>query len=96
MRWFWGLLILSLGVVFLAQNIGLWGTVSNAQIVQFWPLMLILFGISLIAKNLRFGWIIIIVSFVLAIMFIHFTLINQSMNNFVVLRVWDPIKNFRR
>lgn len=72
MRWFWGLLIAIIGVIFLGQSLNFWGANQIADLSQFWPLLLILLGIALLARHLRFGWIIILASFILALVFIYF------------------------
>ncbi len=74
MRWFWGLLILSIGVIFLGQNLGLWSNVSAADLLRFWPLILVLFGFTLIVKHLKFGWIIILIAYVAALYLIYYSL----------------------
>lgn len=72
MRWFWGLLIAIIGVIFLGLNLNFWGTNQIADLIQFWPLLLVLLGIALLARHLRFGWIIILASFILALVFIYY------------------------
>ena len=72
MRWFWGLLIAIIGVIFLGQSLNFWGVNQIADLGQFWPLLLILLGIALLVRHLRFGWIIILLSFILALVFIYF------------------------
>ena len=74
MKWFWGLLIVSFGLVFLGQSIGLLNYDQFNQLSQFWPLILILFGIALIVRHLNYGWMIILVSFILCFIFMYFSL----------------------
>lgn len=78
MKWFWGLLILSLGILLLGQNLGYLNTFSGIKLLQFWPLILILFGISLIVKHFKYGWILILISFLLAFAFIYYMASNDK------------------
>jgi len=56
----------------LGQSLNFWGANQIADLGQFWPLLLILLGIALLVRHLRFGWIIILASFILALVFIYF------------------------
>ncbi|GAA4404543.1 hypothetical protein GCM10023187_22030 [Nibrella viscosa] len=44
---FWGIFIITLGILFLGQNIG-WFDIDWGYLAQFWPLLLILAGVNLI------------------------------------------------
>lgn len=72
MRVFWGLLILTFGLIFLGLSFNLWGASQIEELAQFWPLLLILFGISIIVRHLKFGWLIVLLSFLAAILFVYF------------------------
>lgn len=79
MRWFWGLILVIIGLVFLGSNFSWWTNYDVAQIAQFWPLFLILFGISLLARRLSWGWIIIVISFLGAIWFVYYSLSAKNL-----------------
>lgn len=98
MRWFWGLLIVSIGLLILVQNLGFIHNVSTAQLVQFWPLILILFGISLIVKHLKFGWVLVLISFVIAYLFIYYMIVNShNLNSALDLKaLWSSIRKIHR
>jgi hypothetical protein len=62
-RWIWGLIIVFIGVVLLGANLGWWSTTAVLDLWQLWPLILILWGVSLIFKRWSFGWIIVLIAF---------------------------------
>jgi hypothetical protein len=97
MRWFWGLLVLSIGVLLLGQNFNFWGSQNFSELLQYWPLILILFGIALICKHLKVGWIIILFSYFLAFAFIIFIAPNHRTNNLPKIQnIWQSIKDIRK
>lgn len=63
MRWFWGLLLIFFGLIFLGSNAGWWHA-SWQNLWQFWPLLLILWGAALLLRKWRFGWIIVLILFI--------------------------------
>lgn len=63
MRLFFGLLLLGLGLVFLGNNLGWWTETDFSRLGQYWPLLLILYGIAVIVRHWKLGWIIILVTF---------------------------------
>lgn len=69
MRWFWGALIIFVGVVILGVNLGWWALANIGNLWQLWPLILIVIGVSIIFRHFRFGWIVTLVIFILALMF---------------------------
>lgn len=78
MRWFWGLLLAVVGLIFLGQNFNFWGSQQIDQITLFWPLILVLFGIALMTKKSKFNWLIIIVSFIITTLFLYFATLNEN------------------
>lgn len=78
MRWFWGILIIVIGILILGQNFSWW---NNINFIQYWPLLLIIFGIALMVKNLSYGPIIIILSFLLAIGLIVSGVLPKTIKN---------------
>lgn len=90
MKLFWGLLLLSLGLLILATNLNYYNCSNFSDLIKFWPMILILFGITIIFKNFKFGWIIILLAFILALFFIHSLLLgnqNYNINNFYLNRL---------
>lgn len=85
MKFFAGLLILGFGLIFLAHNLGLWPGVSASELLNFWPLALILFSITLLSQHLKFGWIIILISFVVALYLIYIVSHNNFNNIFLTI-----------
>ncbi len=51
LRIFWGLLILFIGIIFLAVNTGLIATDVWTNFILFWPILIVLFGLGLILRN---------------------------------------------
>jgi len=72
MRIFWGSVILLIGLYFLGQNLNWWPSVNLSDLIQFWPILLILFGFSLIARSWHLGWLITLVFFILLIGLTYF------------------------
>ncbi|MCL5407303.1 MAG: toast rack family protein [Patescibacteria group bacterium] len=71
MKWFWGLLIIAIGLIILSINFNLLSSSQVNQLVNFWPIILILFGVSLIFRPWRFGWVIILSVFIFSFLFIY-------------------------
>ena len=64
-RFFWGLFVIFLGLVFLAQAIGFVGGVDAGQFfARFWPVFIIFAGVSMLARG---NWISKIISVILVI-----------------------------
>lgn len=71
MRWFWGLIIVLIGILILGNNLHWWNNAQWQNLWYFWPVLLILFGAGLIVKRWRFGWIINIICLIVAVFFIY-------------------------
>lgn len=83
MKWFWGLLLLIVGTYFLGINLSFWSAQDLVKLVQFWPLLLILYGVSLIARHWKFGWIVILAAFWAAILFVY----NVSFTDYPIVNI---------
>ncbi|OGD62736.1 hypothetical protein A2215_02365 [Candidatus Berkelbacteria bacterium RIFOXYA2_FULL_43_10] len=60
---FWGITILLLGMVFLGVNIGLLPTGIWETLWQFWPLLLVFWGVAILfSRGEKGGWFIAIIS----------------------------------
>lgn len=81
MRVYWGLIVILIGVWLFGENFSWWNHFNLNYIWHFWPLLLILFGIALIVRSLRFGWIIVLLSFVAAVGFIVVFMTNEKLVN---------------
>lgn len=57
MRWFWGILLIFIGLIYLALNLGIIKDFSLWDLFRYWPLVLIILGTSLFFKNSKNGWI---------------------------------------
>lgn len=81
MRWFWGLIIIIIGVIFLGVNLGLWDYVNISNLVELWPLAVILFGLGLMFNKWWWGFIPAILIFIL-VCFGMFYLLKANNINF--------------
>jgi hypothetical protein len=77
MRYFWALLLLSLGLIFLGAEFGYWGYDQVSQIWQFWPLVLVFAGLDLLTKRFRFGGLLMLLAFLLSAGFIYATIFTN-------------------
>ncbi len=71
MKWFWGLLLVIIGVLFLGYNMHWWPDIQWQHLWYFWPWLLIIFGVGLIVKRWRYGWIIISIVLLAGLFFIY-------------------------
>lgn len=71
MRWFWGFLFLILGIIYLGVNLDWWQGADLTFVINLWPVLLILLGLSIISRRWRFGWVVMVVA-VLASFFLIF------------------------
>lgn len=51
MRFFWGLLIAGIGLLYLGQNLGWWGGVVWERFWLLWPIILIALGLRMLIRN---------------------------------------------
>lgn len=73
MRWFWGFLLLLIGLILLGNNLELWHRIDIASLWIYWPLILIILGVSLLVRHWRFGYLIMILIVLASLGFIYFT-----------------------
>lgn len=73
MRWFWGFLLLLLGFVMLGNNLSWWKEVDLGSLWAYWPLLLIIIGVSIITKHWRFNYIVMILIVAASLGFIYYT-----------------------
>lgn len=78
MNFFWALLLFSLGVIFLGAEFNLWGYDEVRELWQFWPLILVFAGLDMITKRLRFGWILMLITFILSAAFIYGVIFTEG------------------
>lgn len=71
MRYFWALTLFVIGSAFLGAEFELWGYDSINKIWQFWPLILVFGGLSLLVKGLKYAWAIMMVFFVASLILIY-------------------------
>ncbi len=77
MRLFWGILFIFFGILAFGTNVNWWNTINWGLIMQYWPVLLILLGLSIIFKPIRWGWFIIII-FVAVVMTTIFDAISNK------------------
>ncbi|MBW6431858.1 hypothetical protein K0A96_01575, partial [Patescibacteria group bacterium] len=77
MRYFWALLLISLGVIFLGAEFGYWGYDQVSQIWQFWPLVLVFAGLDMLTKKYKYGWLLMLVAFFLSAGLIYATIFTN-------------------
>lgn len=58
MRWLIGAILIVVGVIYLGQNLSWWSGAEFENIGRFWPLILVLIGVSVLTKHLKWGWIV--------------------------------------
>lgn len=63
MKWFWGTVLIILGLIILGINTNTIDRTQLSQIANLWPLLLILYGSILIFHRYKFGWIITLLVF---------------------------------
>lgn len=73
MRWFWGFLLLLLGFVMLGNNLTWWKEIDLSALWVYWPLLLIIIGVSIISKHWRFNYIVMILIVLASLGFIYYT-----------------------
>jgi len=78
MRFFWALVLFSLGIIFLGAEFNLWGYDKVQEIWQFWPLILIFWGLDLLTKRLKFGWILVFLVMLFSGFFLYDLVLNNS------------------
>lgn len=71
MKFFWSLLLLTLGVIFLGAELNFWGYDKIRELWQFWPLIFIFAGLEIITKKIKYGWIIMLLTFFISGTFVY-------------------------
>ena len=61
MRWLIGAILILIGVIYLGQNLNWWSGAEFENIGRFWPLILVLIGVSIFTKHLKWGWVIFMI-----------------------------------
>lgn len=69
MRTVFGIIIILIGVLFLGENFSWWKDYDISLIWQLWPLLLVVFGVSILAKRTSYSNLITLIITVLAILF---------------------------
>jgi len=64
MRWFWGFLFLVMGIIYLGVNFDWWKGADLSLLINLWPVLLILLGLSIISRRWRWGWIVMVVALI--------------------------------
>lgn len=72
-----GILLVLIGFAYLGTNFGWWGNINWALAWNFWPLLLIIFGIAIMARRWRFGYVLVILVTLLSVAFAAYMAIYQ-------------------
>jgi hypothetical protein len=78
MRWFWGVVLIFIGVIFLGANFGWWSAHDFVWVWQFWPILLIFLGISILLRHWRFGGTLLFLLFVLFLVFAVYSVATKK------------------
>lgn len=78
MRLFWGLLFILIGIYIYGLNFSLWNSHNLTEIWHFWPVLLILFGVALLVRPLKWGWIIVLICFAAGVALIYNVLFTSN------------------
>ena len=78
MRWFWGFLLLLIGFVMLGNNLSWWKTIDLNSLWVYWPLLLVIIGVSIITRHWRFNYIAMIIVVAASLGFIYYTGIHSG------------------
>lgn len=73
MRWFWGSILLLIGLILLGNNLGLWHQIFLSDLWIYWPLILIILGVSILTRHWRFGYLVMVLLVLASLGFIYFT-----------------------
>lgn len=71
MRWFWAFLLISVGILYLGPQLGFWSVGAANSVWQLWPVLLVLFGLNLMVRRSKAEWVIMLLAFVLAGLFVY-------------------------
>lgn len=80
MKIFWGFVLLVFGISYLGAGLGWWGYNIPNSLWQFWPLILIFWGLELLSRNTSFYIPVMIIAVILSGAFIYLTYYNNANN----------------
>jgi len=78
MRWFLGFLLIIIGIIYLGNTFSWWNVSDFAVLWRYWPLLLIIFGIAIIVRRFRFGWIIVLLALIASVFFVYYSIKNNK------------------
>ena len=92
-RLFWGILIVAIGVALLFNNIGILPEGFFSNLIQFWPLVLVLWGLSLLfSKNKQAKIAFSVISILLLLAVLVFSWFNTAnVPSKTVTEIEEPI-----
>lgn len=71
MNWLLGILLFLTGIYFLGINIGIWSEIDFADYSKYWPLLLIILGVTIVSSPLKYGWIFVFLVLAASILFVY-------------------------
>ena len=71
MKWFWGSLLILIGLVLLGTNLSIFSASDLVRLWQFWPVLIILYGLSLIARHWKLGWLVMLAAFWAGVLLVY-------------------------
>jgi hypothetical protein len=80
MRAFWGLALVLFGLGYLGAGLAWWGYDIPNSLWQFWPLILVFWGLDLVTRKTSFYIPVMIIAVILAAAFVYVSLYNQVNN----------------
>lgn len=60
MKWFWGLILILFGVLLLGENFNWWNNLDWSAIWQYWPVLFVFIGLSILFRPFRWGWLVML------------------------------------
>ena len=74
MRWIFGFILIVIGVAFLGNALSWWSASDLALIWKFWPILLILIGVSILTRRWRWGAYLTFLIFLLSLTLVFFSI----------------------
>jgi len=78
MRWLIGAILILIGIIYLGQNLNWWDGVDFENIGKFWPLLLVLFGVSMLTRHLKWGWVVFLMVLVASFGLVFYTTVYDK------------------
>jgi hypothetical protein len=73
MRWFWGFILILIGLVLLGNELGWWSVINLSSLWIYWPLLLVILGVAIATKHWRVGNLLMALVVLASLVFVYFT-----------------------